>query len=542
MKQTFFRYGNKLLAILLVSVMLAGCGITEIYNKKALSIAIIGRPLTLDASKYDDVYSDICLSPMKSTLFRLNEKNVPEPYLADYVEVLDDGLMYKIHLKKDLHYSNGDPLKAEDFVFGIRRLADPANASPAIRLIQDCCTILNVNEVFKGELPIESLGVMKIDDSTIVIVLEKPCPYFLELLCTTNFSPCQEDFYKTCYTTYGSSPETVLYAGPYMVDRYEPLGTEIHYVKNPYFFDEDETQPDELTIRAVSDLQQAIMSYQTGLVDITQTRNEFVQLAQGDDSLKQNLSGNIGFFGGNWRTSEFWKNKNMRMALLNSVDRESFVKNVKYGTASALTRLIPRGLTPEPDGNDFGTPADRYKEVCTYDPEKAKEYYEAGKKELGKDSFTLKLIASDTNKDVVEAVSAEWERTFPGLTIDVRIMPLSQWVTEIYEDFYDLDFTNFSADVPDPYCFFQFFDKGNAINAEGYVNDQAQAFYDKSKTETDPEKRSEYLHLTEDALMEDAAFVPIYSSGGSWLIEDSIRGVNLGVSGMMPDFSKINVG
>ncbi|MBR6228453.1 MAG: peptide ABC transporter substrate-binding protein [Eubacterium sp.] len=542
MKQAFFEFGKKSLAILLSVIMLMGCGVTEIYNKKSLSIAIIGRPMTLDAAKVEDVFSMTCLSPMKSTLFRLNEKNEPEAYLADYVEVSDDGCIYTIHLKKGLHYSNGDLVDAADYVFGIRRMADPVTASPAVRMIQDCCRIKNVNEVFRGEMPVDSLGVVRIDAETFVVILEEPCPYFLLLLCSDNFSPCKEEFFNSCYTTYGSSPETVLYAGPYMVDRYEPLGTEMHFVKNPYFFDPDETQPDELTIRTVTDVQQAMMSYQTGLVDITQTKDHFVQLAKGDASLKQNLSGNVGFFNGNWRTSDFWKNKNMRLALMNSVDREAFVKNVKYDTACSLTRLIPEGLAPEPDGTDFGTPKDRYKDICSYDPEKAKQYYEKGKKELGKETFKLKMIVSQTNKEVAVAVAAGWEKTLPGLTIDVQIMPLAQWLREIYGDFYDLDFTNYSADIPDPYCFFQFFDAGNPINAEGYDNETVQSFYNMSKYETDPEIRSALLHETEDAIMEDAALIPIYASGGSWLIKDEIRGVNLGVSGMMPDLSGIRKG
>ena len=47
------------------------------------------------------------------------------PSLAERWEISDDGLRYVFHLREGLRWSDGTPLTAHDWVFGIRRMLDP---------------------------------------------------------------------------------------------------------------------------------------------------------------------------------------------------------------------------------------------------------------------------------------------------------------------------------------------------------------------------------------------------------------------------------
>ena len=57
------------------------------------------------------------------------KKNKAIPGHAEKWDVSDDGLTYTFHLKKDLKWSNGDPLKASDFEYAWKRVLNPETAS-----------------------------------------------------------------------------------------------------------------------------------------------------------------------------------------------------------------------------------------------------------------------------------------------------------------------------------------------------------------------------------------------------------------------------
>ena len=47
----------------------------------------------------------------------------------------DDGRVYTFKLRPNLRWSNGEPVVAEDFAAGLRRLVDPATASQYAQVI-----------------------------------------------------------------------------------------------------------------------------------------------------------------------------------------------------------------------------------------------------------------------------------------------------------------------------------------------------------------------------------------------------------------------
>lgn len=97
-----------------------------------------------------------------------------------------DGKTYTFYLRRDAHWSNGDPVTAEDFVYGLRRSADPATAS---KFAQVLLPIENAAEVLAGDLPASELGVTAMDEFTLQISMKDPTPYFLGLLNHSSTYP-----------------------------------------------------------------------------------------------------------------------------------------------------------------------------------------------------------------------------------------------------------------------------------------------------------------------------------------------------------------
>jgi oligopeptide transport system substrate-binding protein len=71
-----------------------------------------------------------------------------------------DALTWVFKLRPNAKWSNGDPVVAQDFVFGIRRLLDPKTASKYAHTFGDF--FANGKDVANGKKPLSELGIKAI--------------------------------------------------------------------------------------------------------------------------------------------------------------------------------------------------------------------------------------------------------------------------------------------------------------------------------------------------------------------------------------------
>ena len=521
---------TKTLAVLLsVAFVLSGCATvgskegTE--DRSSLTVAITGRPSTMDPVKAGDTTSVLSIALYEETFYRLDSDGEYVPALATGYDTSPDGKKVTLHLRDGLRYSNGEPIKAIDFVNSFRRVADPMEASDAIRLIQENCKVKNVNEVFAGKFPVEKLGVSAPDDKTVVIELDEPCPRIEGIIASQQFSPCPKRFIDGCNGHFASNPETMLSSGAFFVDRYQTLGTQIHYKKNPYYYDADSVKLEEVTYQCVSDAQQAVMCYQTGTVDMTKVDGEFISLAAGDASLQKNLSGIIDFIPINEKSkNKACQNVNMRMALANAIDRGGICEKLMYDAAKPLTRLVPTDIQKTKDGKDLGADEEKYSDICSYNPDKAKEYFEKATKELGTDQFTFKVITRPKDSKLIEVLTDGWKKTFPSMSFDIRMMPDAKFYEEIMGEDYDITGIGLTCDKSELISTLQILRTDNAMNMPGYSNPDLDKRVDAAQKELDVGKLCKLITEAEEIAMKDMPIIPLCSSGTSWLVAESVKG------------------
>lgn len=122
---------KKLLSILVVTAMtagvLVGCGGSQDgdggsggstkKNTEAgtFTMAISYMPDSLQPDTASDDYTSM-VRPIYDPLF-LDTKDGIEYYLADSLEISEDGLTYKIHLNEDANWSDGEPVTVQDILF-----------------------------------------------------------------------------------------------------------------------------------------------------------------------------------------------------------------------------------------------------------------------------------------------------------------------------------------------------------------------------------------------------------------------------------------
>ena len=171
---------KKLLAALLATAMtvtmFAGCGTPGSKDsKKDDSSASSGKKritytLREDLPSMDPQNSNsISCATAEICTYAMLTRNVEgevKPDAAESWDISDDGLTYTFHLRDGLKWSDGEDVKAGDYVYGIQRLMDPEMASDYAFIGY---ILKNGAEVNKGSVPVDELGVSAPDDKTVVM-------------------------------------------------------------------------------------------------------------------------------------------------------------------------------------------------------------------------------------------------------------------------------------------------------------------------------------------------------------------------------------
>ena len=108
------------------------------------------EPQTLDPHRAEGVPSSNILRDLFEGLVAEAPDGELIPGAAESWEISGDGLTYTFTMRPGARWSNGDPVTAHDFEYGLRRSADPNTLS---RYSSVLAPIRNAREVIAGELP-----------------------------------------------------------------------------------------------------------------------------------------------------------------------------------------------------------------------------------------------------------------------------------------------------------------------------------------------------------------------------------------------------
>lgn len=137
-------------------------------------------------------------------LFRLLDDGSVEPNVAKGFDVSDDGLVYTIHLREGMKWSDGTPFTAEDCVYYYNYvlIADVDNATGQV-------TKSNSTNYYNWYMTTDPAdGILKpaqvryVDDTTFTITLYSPKPTLLQAICIDNkWMFCPKQWYKDIMAT-----------------------------------------------------------------------------------------------------------------------------------------------------------------------------------------------------------------------------------------------------------------------------------------------------------------------------------------------------
>lgn len=282
------RIWKKGVCLLMTAVFLCGIlsGCAKEKGGDGFGFALSGAPKQIDPQVASDAASLTVISAVFEGLTRVDETGEAVPGAATW-EVSEDGLTYTFTLKtscwstvkvKGQETGFEDPVQvtAEDFVFGIRRTADPATGSP---YAQDLLSIQNAKDVLAGNRPVNDLGVKAIDDTTLEIRLSAPNDTFLKKLASPGCMPCNREFFGYTAGRYGLEKQYVLTNGAFAVTGWTE-GKSVSLSKNEQYHDAQNVLPARIQYRVTVSSEEDVELLKKGYLDGAAVPEAFLQTAK----------------------------------------------------------------------------------------------------------------------------------------------------------------------------------------------------------------------------------------------------------------------
>ena len=503
---------------------------TGTVSSSDLKVMLETPVMSLDPQQATDGTSFEVMANYTDGLTQMDDSGAAVAAIAESWETSDDGLTWTFHLRKDAKWSNGAPVTAKDFVFGWQRAVDPDVASEYAYMLSDIGQIKNAAEIIDGTKDKSELGVTAVDDNTLQVELNAPVSYFLSLMYFPTFYPVNEEFFNTCPDTYGTSPETTLSNGAFVLDSYEPAATEIHLTKNADYFDADKIKLAGIDYQVIQDSQQALLSYQSGDLDLTLLNGDQVDQVQDDPAFKAVGAGYLWYVTPNISAVPELANDNIRKALTFAIDRAAICEDVLKDGSKPTYTAVPMDFAAGPDGSDFSADQSKFQDVCADDTAKAAEYWQKGLDELGITSLTLDMVvdADDAPQKVATVLQEQWQTALPGLTITLTVEPKKQRVQDLQDGNYQLGLTRWGPDYADPMTYLGMWTTGCSNNYGLWSSTDYDDIIAKCTTgelATDPEGRWSAMYDAEKIVMDQSVIFPLYTQCNAEMLSTNVTGV-----------------
>jgi peptide/nickel transport system substrate-binding protein len=488
--------------------------------KQVLNLLETSEIPSMDSTLATDAVSFNVMNNVMEGLYRLGEGDKPVPGVAESYEKSEDGKKYTFKLRKDAKWSNGDPVTAKDFVYSWKRAVDPATAAEYAYIMFD---VKNAKKINNKELPADQLGVKAIDDYTLEVELETPVPYFLSLTSFATFYPLNEKFVKEQGDKFGLEANTTVYNGPFVLSDWKHEQS-FQLKKNPNYWDNKTVKLEEINYSIVKDVATGVNLYEAGDVDRAGLSAEFVDKYKSSPDFKTMQEPTVFFLRLNEKNKNL-ANKNIRKAISMSFDKEGIANVILNNGSVGAYGLVPQDFVKGPDKKDFRKANGK---LAKTDVKEAKKLWEAGKKELGVDTIQLELLNYDNEnaKKIGEYLKEQMEKNLPGLTVTIKQQPFAQKLDLESAGQYDMSFSGWGPDYPDPMTFLDMFVTNGSHNQMAYSNPKYDELIEKAKTDmSDLQARWDNLLEAEKILFDDAAIAPVYQRGVAYVQKDYVKGV-----------------
>lgn len=525
--------------LLLSATVLTGCGGGN-SNDGILNVGVGGDTAIPDPAIVDDSITANILAQTYEGLYKLDKDGKPQPLLATAAPVVsEDGLTYTITLIDGVKWSDGQPLKAEDFVYAWKRAAYIGNAKAyysqfITNYIKGAPELTAIDEM-------TDFGAVAKDDKTIEITLNEKCPYFAALLTNTVFYPVRKDFVEANAPAANSSDWALKVEAPTLsAFKYTAINTkdEIMLAKNENYYAADKVKMEKVSFKVMADQDSETNAFASGELDYATSVNKETALKNHKDNVyvidpfvcNYYILVNSGEENdGSTEGLTALKDPEIRKALSMGIDRSAILKTIGYGDlAYELAGIVPKGV-PGAGGTDFREQADATEKLATTDVAAAKAIMESKGYSADK-MLTIKYSYNENamHKNAAQSMQASLKEVY----INLELTPTEK------EAFFDIrDKGQFelarhamTADFIDPMAYFSMY--VNFDLAGNTVDDAAYEELITKANQLEGDARMNALHDAEKYLIQDQnLIIPLFGYSEPFLLNSAVKGITASPEG-----------
>lgn len=508
---------HKFSIVFLTLLCLCGCEKNkQDKDSKVLKINLQSDIASLHPHVGVDLQCRCILRALYEGLTRINAQGVPELAAAEKIDISEDQCRYTFTIRPH-KWSNGQPVTAKHFADAWKKAISKGSNCSRAELFY---IIKNAKKVKKGELPLEEVGIHVKDDKTLVVDLEHPATFFLDLLSNAIYNPI--------YNIDEEVPS--VFSGPFILELWKH-NKHISFKANPQYWDRANVKIDKIVASFVKDPNTALLMFEKGEIDwigwpFTLLPLDAIPNLEKTEHVHSKEISAVYWFCLNTKTPLLSSSK-VRKALSYAINRGQIAQYVLHGE-NPNRSMMPYHLQilEEKDLYSDG-------DIIT-----AQKLFDEGLKELNLSKDDLPpLIFSHSDvtgqKTLSEAIAQEWEKTF-GIKVELSGSEWNVFSSNLARRQYQIGGCTWYFLYNDPsYALDCFKELSNRHNSPQWENKEYQKLLEAAEKETKKELRIAYLKKAEKILLDEMPIIPIYSLKLKYLMNKNLKGIYISSMGQV---------
>ncbi len=480
--------------------MLALMGCSPVKKRADLVFINGAEPETLDPAIITGQPEGRVVNALFEGLTTYNAAGQATPGVAERWAISPDKLTYTFTLRPTAKWSDGRPVRAQDFVSGWKRTLTPETASS---YNYQLFYVKNAQAFAEGKTTdFSTVGVKALDDRTLQVTLENPTPFFLDLCSTPPLYPAPIEVIEK-YGDDWVKPGRIVNNGSYILEDWR-INDKIRLRKNPHYWNASNVALDTIDILPISKDNVAFNFYSSGVADLVMDKGLTPPALLNDLRPRSDFHAapflGIYFLRFNCEKPPF-NDPRVRQAFALAVDKRVITEKITRAGELPATSFVPPGIA------GYTSP-----QTPAADPERARQLLAEAGFPGGANFPLVTYLYSEGGLNEAIAVELQdmWFREL-GVKINPARQEWKVYLNSLTSLDYSIARSTWVGDYPDPNTFLDMFVTGNGNNRTGWSDPAYDALIAQAARETDPAKRFDILRQAEELLVvQQVPICPLY--------------------------------
>jgi peptide/nickel transport system substrate-binding protein/oligopeptide transport system substrate-binding protein len=475
-----------------------------------LYLRLNSNPTTLDPALITDVQGGGIAAKLFNGLIRFNDNLDIVPDIARSWTLSRDQVTYTFRLRRDIRFSNGRRITAQDVKYSFERVLTPVTRAPLTWVFDK---IEGARDFMAGKTSAVS-GISAVNDHTLVIRLERPFGPFLSLLAMTTAYVVPREEVVRLGQDFGTHP---MGSGPYVLAEWKHSQHIVLAAREDYF--EGRPKLNGIYYRVIPEDLTAVLEFETGRLDVLLIPSSEYRRYTTDPAWRDLVHGRPGlnsyYLGLNCTRPPF-NDVRVRRAVNMAIDRQHILNTVFEKRGELAAGPVPPGLWK--NRTLQRTPAG-----YRYDPNKAKALI----REAGAEGALVRIyITLDAEVlDIVEVIQHYLNNA--GLKVEITQLDWSALKHAVNEGEPDAFWLSWWADYPDPENFlfplFHSTSVGSGGNRTRCLDADLDRLIEISQRTIDERDRYRLYRQAEDRIIQSAPWVFMWHRADYFVVQPWVR-------------------